>query len=144
MKLKNIHESASFVYRGMSNEEWAEAVDRGYVLSDCRFAPYAGQKNISCFGSYDTAVYYATELPIEEPKHIDWEWRSESPRSMPYTGIVIEVPRRLVAGPEDDPQIDDGEFWAKGPIPLDRITKVWEFTPRSDEDSISFDRKQIK
>ena len=133
-----------FVYRGMSNEEWAEAVERGYILSDCRFAPYEGQENISCFGDYDTAKYYATELPIEKPEHINWEWRSETSRTTPYTGIIVEVPRHLTDGHEDDKQVHNDEFWAKGPIPLDEITRVWEFTPQIDGDSINFSKKQIK
>jgi hypothetical protein len=146
MKLRQIFESVDvqFVYRGMSNEEWTEAVGRGYILSDCRFAPYEGQENISCFGDYEEALYYATELPIEEPAHIDWEWRSESPRSISYKGVVVELPRHLVDSKEDDPQVHEDEYWAKGPIPLDRLTKVWEFTPRVEGNSISFDRKRIK
>ena len=96
------------------------------------------------FGDYDDAVYYATELPIETPEHIDFEWRSESPREMPYTGIVAEVSRHLVDDYKDDSQVHKGEYWAKGPVPLDKITKVWEFTPRVEGGSVSFDKQRIK
>lgn len=146
MKLNYMIESRDqqFVYRGMSNEEWIEAVERGYILSDCRFAPYEGQENISCFGDLQDAEYYATVLPIEEPEHINWEWRSETPRNMPYKGIVIEISRQLVDGHEDDRQVHHGEYWAKGPIPLEKINRAWEYEPYFEDNKPKFIKRQIK
>jgi hypothetical protein len=146
MKLRCISEQANdeYVYRGMSNEEWEEATQRGYVQSDCRFAPYKHQEDISCFGNYENALYYATELPIEKPEHIDREWRSGTPRNQPYTGIVIEVPRGLVSDHRQDERVHKDEYWAFGPIPIDRITHVWEFIPNFSGSSVRFDKKQLK
>lgn len=47
------------------------------------------------------------------------------------------MPRHLADEYEDDPQVHDGEFWAKGPIPLGEVTRVWEFTPQVDGDLIN-------
>lgn len=148
MKLSLIYENniidSKYVYRGMSNVEWIEAIKRGYVLSDCRFAPYEHQDDISCFGDYEKALYYATTLPIEKPEHIDFEWRNQSPREISYKGIVIEVPRELVIGHDQDNRVHKKEYWAFGPIPINKITRAWEFTPISSDKKIKFDKKQIR
>lgn len=138
-----LNESLTHAYRGMSNEEWQEALQRGYILSDCRFAPYEHQDEMSCFGSYKDAEYYATELPIEGPENIEWEWRSQTKRSMPYTGIVIEVPQTHLKNTEQDPRVHEGEYWAFGKLPLNTITRAWEFRPTVDGETVRFTKRQI-
>ncbi len=132
-----------YVYRGMSIEEWEEALKLGRIQSDSRYC-YPGQKGGTCYGTFKDAEHYGIENEVEEPNDITWNWKSEYQRPRPYSGIIIEIPRSMVKGHQEDPRVHDGEYMHFEPLPLSVISRVWELIPYVDNNKIVYVRNEIK
>jgi len=143
MKLSDIDEILS-VFRGMSNVEFDQAMEQGYLESDNRYSPYEHQTGgVTCFGNYKTAVHYAKDVAITKPADIYIDYRSERPREKSYVGIVVEIPRTLVKDRAQDRRVHSDEYWSFEPIPVDKIIRVWSFTPYVVDDIVYFKEELI-
>jgi hypothetical protein len=144
MKLNDIHDGPDHVYRGMSNVEFEQALERGYLQSDNRYSPYEHQTGgVTCFGDLRTAHEYAKDIPIGTSSDIHTDYRSDRPREKPYEGVVVEVPRSLVKDRAQDNRVHADEYWSFDPIPVEKITRAWVYTPEVDGHKISFSEKQV-
>lgn len=107
-------------YRGMSFEEWAEAVRRGYFQSRGEYNLGEAQRGLTFFSpDPGSAAYYASGFA-------PWPFKPGWGRP----GIVVGAPAAGMVTPEDDPDaVPGGELAWRGQMPLGAVQAVWRLEP---------------
>lgn len=118
--IADIPSTGGLAYRGMSYEEYAQILQRGFVQSKGEYNLGEAQIGYTYFAP-DTggAKFYASSFT---------PWRFKPSHNKP--GVVIGVNASLLQTHQDSPKaIPEGELATRNPIPIDEVKEIYFIIP---------------